>query len=101
MKKFLLAAGLVSASVLAAARYIPRPGPVGNRSVPQPARSVDIERYMGRWYEQFRYEASGRHLWALTRAPLPGSAMLAMLEARVKALRYDWSLVRMTRQPAR
>jgi apolipoprotein D and lipocalin family protein len=32
-------------------------GPVGNAAVPQPARSVDIDRYFGRWYELARYEA--------------------------------------------
>jgi apolipoprotein D and lipocalin family protein len=32
-------------------------GPVGNAAVPQPARSVDIDRYLGRWYELARYEA--------------------------------------------
>lgn len=30
--------------------------PVGNRAVPQPARSVEIPRYLGRWYELARYE---------------------------------------------
>lgn len=29
---------------------------VGNRAVPQPARSVEIQRYLGRWYELARYE---------------------------------------------
>jgi apolipoprotein D and lipocalin family protein len=33
-------------------------GPVGNRAVPQPAKSVEVERYLGRWYELARYEAS-------------------------------------------
>ena len=33
-------------------------GPVGNRAVPEPARSVEIERYLGRWYELARYDAS-------------------------------------------
>jgi apolipoprotein D and lipocalin family protein len=32
-------------------------GPVGNAAVPAPARSVDVNRYMGRWYEMARYEA--------------------------------------------
>ena len=30
--------------------------PVGNRAVPQPAKSVELERYLGRWYEIARYE---------------------------------------------
>jgi apolipoprotein D and lipocalin family protein len=32
-------------------------GPVGNRAVPQLAKSVDLDRYLGRWYEIARYEA--------------------------------------------
>jgi apolipoprotein D and lipocalin family protein len=31
-------------------------GPVGNRSVPEPAKPVDLSRYVGRWYEMARYE---------------------------------------------
>jgi apolipoprotein D and lipocalin family protein len=31
-------------------------GPVGNGDVPQPARSVDLKRYTGLWYELARYE---------------------------------------------
>lgn len=31
-------------------------GPVGNTAVPEPAREVDLKRYMGLWYEQARYE---------------------------------------------
>ena len=29
---------------------------VGNAAVPQPARSVELQRYLGRWYEIARYE---------------------------------------------
>ncbi len=32
-------------------------GPVGNPSVPEPAKAVDLQRYLGRWYEIARYEA--------------------------------------------
>ena len=32
-------------------------GPVGNTAVPQPAKPVEVERYLGRWYELARYEA--------------------------------------------
>jgi apolipoprotein D and lipocalin family protein len=32
--------------------------PVGNASVPQPAKPVDLERYLGRWFEIARYEQS-------------------------------------------
>lgn len=30
--------------------------PVGNTSVPEPAKSVDPQKYVGRWYEIARYE---------------------------------------------
>lgn len=30
--------------------------PVGNASVPEPAKLVDLERYLGRWFEIARYE---------------------------------------------
>jgi apolipoprotein D and lipocalin family protein len=33
------------------------PGPVGNAAVPQPAKPVEITRYLGTWYEYGRYEA--------------------------------------------
>lgn len=32
--------------------------PVGNTAVPEPAKSVDLARYSGRWYELARYEQS-------------------------------------------
>jgi apolipoprotein D and lipocalin family protein len=32
-------------------------GPVGNSAVPQPAKPVELERYLGRWFEHARYEA--------------------------------------------
>lgn len=31
-------------------------GPVGNRAVPAPAKAVDLNRYLGLWYEVGRYE---------------------------------------------
>lgn len=59
MRKFRLAVGLLATSILiTGCASIPRPGPVGNAAVPEPAKSVDLKKYMGRWYEQFRYEAS-------------------------------------------
>ncbi|RYY28358.1 MAG: lipocalin [Sphingomonadales bacterium] len=59
MKKIGVVAGVIGASlVLAACAGIPRPGPVGNARVPEPAKAVNIQDYMGRWYEQFRYDAS-------------------------------------------
>lgn len=42
-------------------------GPVGNRAVPQPAKSVDLARYAGLWFELARYENSfERHCEAVT-----------------------------------
>jgi apolipoprotein D and lipocalin family protein len=32
--------------------------PVGNRSVPEPAKPLDLSRYLGRWYEIARYDSS-------------------------------------------
>lgn len=61
MRKSWIAAGVAAVGVpvaIAAHRYMPRPGPVGNRSVPDPAKPVDLQQYLGRWNEQFRYEAS-------------------------------------------
>jgi len=44
--------------LLALSACVGRPGPVGNAAVPQPVKSVEIDRYLGRWYEMARYEAS-------------------------------------------
>jgi apolipoprotein D and lipocalin family protein len=30
--------------------------PVGNRNVPEPAKAVDLRRYLGRWFEIARYD---------------------------------------------
>ena len=156
--------------------------PVGNRAVPEPAKRVELQRYLGRWYEIARYEQgfqkdcdavtadyrlkadgkvevvnrcvkpggklseargtakivdpatgaklkvsffgpfygdywvldraedyrwaivgepSGRYLWLLSRQPSPGTAAVAGLVARARALGYDTSMLRITRQPAR
>lgn len=183
MRKVVIAAAAIGIpALLAACVAIPRPGPVGNRSVPEPIKPVDLQQYLGRWYEQFRYEApfqkgmdavtadysrnsdgsvrvinrgrkggvdgkensstgkakvvgtatnaklkvsffgpfhgdywvldhgdryewsivgepSGRYLWALTRERNPDGAVVDMLEARVRALGYDLSLIRRTQQP--
>src|SRR3546814_4477036 len=52
MKKPFLAATAATAVAaplaLLAWKYYPRPGPVGNFSVPEPAKAVDLRRYMGR-----------------------------------------------------
>ena len=45
---------LLLASLLAACVA----GPSGNRSVPQPAKAVDLKRYLGLWHEFARYDTS-------------------------------------------
>jgi len=153
---------------------------VGNVAVPQPAKSVELSRYLGRWYELARYEQgfqkdcdgvtadyilradgnisvlnscrkpdgkqkqangkakivdtatgaklkvsffgpfygnywvldraedyswsivgepSGRYLWILSREPNPSQAKRDALIARAKALGYDTSMLRITKQP--
>lgn len=154
--------------------------PVGNDTVPEPARAVELQRYLGRWYELARYEQgfqkdcdgvtadyalrsdgkisvinrcrkpdgslkqargvakladsatnaklkvsffgpfygdywvldhaddyswsivgepSGRYLWLLSREATPGQDQLDALIARARALGYDTSMLRITRQP--
>jgi apolipoprotein D and lipocalin family protein len=46
-----------AAGVLALSACAYRGGPVGNAAVPQPARPVALEAYLGKWYEYARYEA--------------------------------------------
>src|SRR5690242_17427216 len=56
-RKLLLGGGSVLIAVaLAGFSSLLSRHPVGNRSVPQPAKSVDLQRYLGRWYEIARYE---------------------------------------------
>lgn len=43
---------------LAACAAIGSRHPVGNRSVPQPSKPVELQKYLGRWYEIARYEQS-------------------------------------------
>lgn len=49
----LVIAGALS---LSACATVARQGPSGNAAVPQPAKPVDLDRYLGRWYEIARYE---------------------------------------------
>lgn len=51
-------AGGTAFLLLAGCASLASKGPVGNKAVPQPAKSVDLDRYLGRWYELARYEAS-------------------------------------------
>jgi apolipoprotein D and lipocalin family protein len=52
MKSFIASIALLLLSACAGS-----PGPVGNTEVPQPSKSVELDRYLGRWYEMARYEA--------------------------------------------
>lgn len=52
MRALLIGSGLV----LAACNPLDNQ-PVGNSNVPQPAKPVELKRYLGNWYEQARYEA--------------------------------------------
>ncbi|MDC0886283.1 lipocalin family protein [Altererythrobacter sp.] len=176
---------LGSLAAFALSARVGTPGPVGNANVPEPAKAVALDAYLGNWYEFARYEApfqrgceavtanyslrddekirvlnscrkgsvdgeldqstgkakivegsqgaklkvsffgpfygdywildrgepdsegryswsivgepSGRYLWMLTREAKPSPELAAKLEARVKDLGYDWSLVRKTR----
>lgn len=59
LKKMLGAIGLSVAMIaLPSCSILGSQHPVGNSAVPQPAKSVDIDRYLGRWYEIARYEQS-------------------------------------------
>lgn len=49
MRRSILALAALSLSACAA-------GPVGNPNPPQPAKAVDLDRYLGRWYEVARYD---------------------------------------------
>jgi apolipoprotein D and lipocalin family protein len=57
IKSLGLAAALSMSFVSLTACSTLEKGPVGNATVPQPAKPVEIERYLGRWYELARYEA--------------------------------------------
>lgn len=48
-----LAAALLSGCAVLGPKH-----PVGNSAVPEPAKSVDLPKYLGRWYEIARYEQS-------------------------------------------
>lgn len=78
----LVAAGLAACSSLTA-------GPVGNPAVPQPAKPVDLKRYVGLWYELARYENRfERDCEAVTAAyrALPGGGIEVVNSCRKDAL---------------
>ena len=49
-------AGFIALFFLTACAGLLQRHPVGNVAVPAPAKAVDIQRYLGRWYEIARYE---------------------------------------------
>jgi apolipoprotein D and lipocalin family protein len=55
--KILIGGGIASTALLGltAVRLLDR-HPVGNARVPQPSKAVDLQQYLGRWYEIARYE---------------------------------------------
>jgi apolipoprotein D and lipocalin family protein len=60
-----------------------RAGPIGNLSVPQPAKPVDLGRYAGLWYEIGRYENGfERGMEAVTAEYRPrGDGLLQVINA--------------------
>lgn len=56
-KRTPLLLALLAGGALALSGCIYRGGPVGNAAVPQPAKPVALDAYLGKWYEYARYEA--------------------------------------------
>ena len=54
VRPFLIA--IAAAAVLQGCAALGPKHPVGNAAVPQPAKPVELDRYLGRWYELARYE---------------------------------------------
>ncbi len=50
-------AGALAFAPLLLSACVGSPGPVGNPAVPQPAKAVETQSYLGKWYEYGRYEA--------------------------------------------
>ena len=180
-KRALIVAALAgSALLLGGCATVFSRHPVGNAAVPQPAKAVELQRYLGKWYELARYEQgfqkdcdgvtaeyalrddgkisvlnrcrkpdgsiddakgtakivdtvtnaklkvsffgpfygdywvldhaddyswsivgeqSGRYLWLLSRDATPGQDKFDALIARARALGYDTSMLRITKQP--
>lgn len=55
MKRSIIAISFAALALSGCAALGPK-HPVGNAAVPQPAKPVDTQRYLGRWYEIARYE---------------------------------------------
>lgn len=54
--KLVAGLGVAFAGALLTAARFRNMHPVGNSAVPEPARSVSVNRYLGRWFEIARYE---------------------------------------------
>lgn len=179
-KSYALGILAIAGMSLAACSTLVSRHPIGNHSVPQPDKPVDLQKYLGRWYEIARYEqgfqkgcegvtadytlrpngsievinrcrkpdgtlseargrakvvkgsgnaklkvsffgpfygdywvldhgvdyswsivgeGSGRYLWILSRQATPTDAAIRKLVDRARALGYDTSMLRRTRQP--
>lgn len=48
--------GAIAALALGGCAAVLSKHPIGNTAVPQPAKLVELSRYLGRWYELARYE---------------------------------------------
>ena len=55
-RKLFIPALVLGALALSGCATVFSKHPVGNSAVPQPAKPVEISRYLGRWYEVARYE---------------------------------------------
>ncbi len=55
-RKLIIPALALGALALSGCATVFSKHPVGNSAVPQPAKPVEISRYLGRWYEVARYE---------------------------------------------
>jgi apolipoprotein D and lipocalin family protein len=56
MSRILALGGLLGTGVAVAATAAALRHPVGNAAPPEPAKPVDLDRYLGRWFEIARYE---------------------------------------------
>lgn len=57
-KLFALAIVMLSSVAVSGCAALGSKHPVGNAAVPQPAKPVDLARYLGKWFEIARYEQS-------------------------------------------
>lgn len=56
-RRRILSTAALALALLTLPACVGSPGPVGNASVPQPAKPVALPAYLGTWYEYGRYEA--------------------------------------------